>query len=98
MHFTGVGVNQVSDDHGLEAAHIYFPVVAVFDVGKIGRVTTSMIWMTIGPARACISGALAFGHADPLHVKIGNIFRCALGLVSKRIVCLRTGGSFLINA
>jgi hypothetical protein len=53
----------------------------MFDVGEIGRVATAMIWMTIGAAGTTVSGALALGHTDALHVKIRDVLGSVFGLI-----------------
>ena len=75
MDFAGIVVDQVADQNGLETAHVDFAVVAMLDVSEIRSVAASVIRMPIGPARTRVSRALAFGHADSVHVKIGDLFR-----------------------
>jgi len=55
--------------------------VAPLDIGKVRGVATAMVGMAIRATRTGVSSALAFGHADSVHVKIGNLFGYALGLI-----------------
>ena len=81
MHLAGVRIDQISHDDGLEAAHIHLPIVAVLDVGEISSVAAAMIRVAVGTARTCIGGALALGHADALHIEVGDLLGHALGIV-----------------
>src|SRR5437870_1824722 len=81
-------VNQVANQDGLETAHVHFPVMAVLDVREISGVAAAVVWMTIGPARASVSCALAFSHADPMHVEVGDVLGCILGFIR----CIRQSG------
>jgi len=74
LDLAGIVIDQVADDHSLEAAHINFSIVAVLDIGKVRGVAAAMVGMAIRAARTGVSSALAFGHADSVHVKCGDIF------------------------
>lgn len=73
LHLAGIVIDEISNKHCFEAAHIDFAVVAMLNVGEISGVAAAMIRMTIGAARAAIGGALALGEADALHIKIWDL-------------------------
>jgi hypothetical protein len=81
LDLASIAIDQIADDHGLEATHVNFSIVALLDVGKVGGIAAAVIRMAIRAARTGECSALAFGHADTVHVKIGDLFGHALGFI-----------------
>ena len=83
MDFAGIVVDQVADQNGLETAHVDFAVVAMLDVSEIRSIAAPMVRMAVGSAWTRVSRALAFRHADTLHIEVGDVLRHCLRLVGR---------------